>query len=125
MVFGSGERSAVETVAEGRFAHYCHGMTFVNAGSLGAVPGRRDELVAHLIRSNDRLSQVGCLWYDVGVNDDEPDRVFVVELWESATAHQASLALPEVRAVIAAARPLLSGAFGGFRFDVVGSPLDD
>ena len=65
----------------------------------------------------------GCLAYEVGVNDKEPDTVFVVELWESAEAHQASLALPEVRASIAAARPLLSGEFGGFRFDIVGSPL--
>ncbi|MCC6497927.1 MAG: antibiotic biosynthesis monooxygenase, partial [Propionibacteriaceae bacterium] len=37
----------------------------------------------------------------------------------------ASLDLPEVQAAIAAARPLLSGEFGGFRFEVVGSPLRD
>ena len=72
---------------------------------------------------DDALQAVGCLAYEVGVSDDEPDTVFVVELWESAHAHQASLALPEVKAAIAAARPLLSGSFGGFRFEVVGSPL--
>ena len=98
-------------------------MTFVNAGTLGAAPGMRDELVAHLTRANAALAGVGCLTYEVGVNDDEPDTVFVVELWESAEAHRASLALPEVQESIAAARPLLSGTFGGFRFDVVGSPL--
>ncbi|MEO6604562.1 MAG: antibiotic biosynthesis monooxygenase, partial [Aeromicrobium sp.] len=68
-------------------------------------------------------TDVGCLLYEVGTNDDEPDTVFVVELWNDAAAHQASLALPEVQAAIAAARPLLSGEFGGFRFDVIGSPL--
>ena len=98
-------------------------MVFANAGTLGTVPGKRDELVAHLSRRNDALRDVGCLAYEVGVNDDEPDTVFVVELWESAEAHRASLQLPAVQAAIAAARPLLSGAFGGFRFDVVGSPL--
>ena len=96
-------------------------MTFANVGTLGAVPGKRDELVAHLTQGSGPMP--GCLAYEVGVNDEEPDTVFVVELWESAEAHQASLALPEVRASIAAARPLLSGEFGGFRFDVVGSPL--
>jgi quinol monooxygenase YgiN len=96
-------------------------MTFANVGTVGAVPGKRDELVAHLTQGSGRMP--GCLAYEVGVNDEEPDTVFVVELWESAEAHQASLALPEVRASIAAARPLLSGEFGGFRFDVVGSPL--
>lgn len=98
-------------------------MTFVNAGTLGAVAGKRDELVAHLTRRNDALREVGCRLYEVGVSDDQPDVVFVVELWDSADAHRASLQLPEVQAAIAAARPLLSGEFGGFRFDVVGSPL--
>ncbi|GAA5083844.1 hypothetical protein GCM10025760_00940 [Microbacterium yannicii] len=100
-------------------------MVFANAGSLGAAPGRRDELVHHLTRRSDHLRDVGCLLYEVGVNDAEPDTVYVVELWESADAHRASLALPEVQASIAAARPLLSGEFGGFRFEVVGSPLRD
>ncbi|MGK2854357.1 MAG: putative quinol monooxygenase [Microbacteriaceae bacterium] len=100
-------------------------MTFANAGTLGVVPGKRDELVAHLTQRNDILKQIGCLAYEVGVSVDDLDTVFVVELWKSAEAHKASLALPEVQASIAAARPLLSGAFGGFRFDVVGSPLRD
>ena len=100
-------------------------MTFANAGTLGVVPGKRDELVAHLTLRSDVLKQVGCLAYEVGVSDDDLDTVFVVELWDSAEAHQASLALPEVQASIATARPLLSGVFGGFRFNVVGSPLRD
>ena len=100
-------------------------MTFANVGTLGAVAGKRDELVAHLTRRSTALGEAGCLAYEVGVNDDDPDTVYVVELWESAEAHRASLALPEVQASIAAARPLLSGQFGGFRSDVVGSPLRD
>ncbi len=100
-------------------------MTFVNAGTLGAAPGHRDDLVAHLTRRSEVLAAAGCLLYEVGVNDADPDTVYVVEMWTSADAHRASLALPEVQASIAAARPMLSGEFGGFRFDVVGSPLRD
>jgi len=100
-------------------------MTFANVGTLGALPGKRDELVAHLTQRSDTLRAIGCLAYEVGVNDEQPDTVFVVELWESADAHRGSLELPEVRESIAQARPLLSGEFGGFRFDVVGSPLRD
>ena len=98
-------------------------MTFANIGTLGTLPGRRDELVAHLTNYSAALASSGCLLYEVGTNDDQPDTVFVAELWESVDAHQASLALPDVQASIAAARPLLSGEFGGYRFDVVGSPL--
>jgi quinol monooxygenase YgiN len=100
-------------------------MTFANAGTLGAVPGKRDELVTHLVRRSDELARAGCLLYEVGVNDDHPDTVFVVELWTTAEAHRASLQVPGVQKAIAEARPLLSGDFGGFRFDVIGSPLRD
>lgn len=100
-------------------------MTFANAGTLGALPGQRDALVAHLTGRSDVLAAAGCLLYEVGVNEEQPDTVFVIELWTSAEAHRASLALPEVQESIAAARPLLSGEFGGFRFHVVGSPLRD
>lgn len=100
-------------------------MTFVNAGMLGALPGRRDEIIALLIRRNAQLTDAGCLLYEVGTNDDDPDAVFVVELWVSAEAHQASLQLDSVRAAIAEAMPLLSGQMSGNRFSVAGSPLRD
>lgn len=98
-------------------------MTFANIGGLEAVPGRRDELVAHLIRPSSELAEIGCLLYEVGVSDDEPDTVFVAELWESEQAHRDSLALPSVQASIAEAMPLLSGRMSGTRFQVVGPPL--
>lgn len=98
-------------------------MTFANIGTLGTQPGKRDELVAHLTRHSPRLGEIGCLLYEVGVDDEQPDTVFVAELWTSAAAHQRSLQLPEVQRSIAEARPLLSGEFGGLRFEVVGSPL--
>ena len=99
------------------------GMTFVNTGWLGVKPGRREELVALLTAPSPELEAAGCLRYDVGVADDEPDRVFVVEYWRSAEAHRASLELPSVRAAITSAMPLLSGEMGGSRFELRGSPL--
>ena len=100
-------------------------MTFANAGTMAVQPGRRDDLVRLLTRRSDRIAELGCSLYEVGVSDDVPDTVFVVELWSSADAHRASLHDPEVRAAIEEARPLLAGRFGGFRFEVAGSPLRD
>lgn len=100
-------------------------MTFANVGTLDARPGKRDELVSILTRRNSDLVAAGCLLYEVGTNDDAPDTVFVVELWESAGAHEASLQLDGVRTAIAEARPLLTGTMSGFRFEVVGSPLGE
>lgn len=87
-------------------------------------PGNRDALVKILTRANPELaSAAGCLLYEVGVNDDERDTVFVIELWESAEAHHASLQLDSVRAAIAEAMPLLSGQMSGTQFSVIGSPV--
>lgn len=100
-------------------------MSFAVVGTLVAKPGKRDEVVAVLTRLNPDLASAGCLLYEVGVNDDQPDTVFVAELWESTQAHQASLQLDSVRAAIAKAMPLLTGEMSGHRFSVTGSPLRD
>jgi quinol monooxygenase YgiN len=99
-------------------------MTFASFGGLGAKPGQRDAVVALLTRPNRELAETaGCLLYEVGVNDDQPDTVFVVELWTTAEAHQASLRLASVTAAISEAMPMLSGETSGTRFSVVGSPM--
>ena len=100
-------------------------MTFANVGTLGVQPGKAEELVAILTRRNPEMEQAGCLVYEVGVGQEAPDTVCVVELWESAEAHRASLQLPSVQAAIGEARPLLTGEMGGYRFEVAGSPLRD
>lgn len=100
-------------------------MTYVNVGTLETVPGKRDDLVEILTRRSADLEQAGCLLYEVGVNTDDADTVFVAEMWTSAQAHEASLNLDSVQAAIQEARPLLSGQMAGFRFEVVGSPLRD
>ena len=100
-------------------------MAFANVGTLGVRPGHRDEVVAILTRRNPQLSDAGCLLYEVGVSDEDADLVFVIELWESAEAHRASLRLDSVRAAIAEAMPLLSGSMDGNRFWTSGSPLRD
>lgn len=55
-------------------------MTFANVGTLGEVPGKRDELLAYLTRRNDVLTGLGCLAYEVGVDAEHPDTVYVLEL---------------------------------------------
>src|SRR5699024_10674458 len=98
-------------------------MSFVNIGTLGTVPGKRDEVVAILTRVNAELANAGCLLYEVGINTAQPETVVVTEAWESAEAQQQSLELVSVKAAIAEAMPLLTGQLGGDQYTVVGSPL--
>ena len=73
-------------------------------------------LLAILTQHNDLLRELGCSVYEVGINADARDTVFVVEVWDSQEAHRRSIEHPAVQASIAAARPILSGDFGDFRF---------
>lgn len=52
-------------------------MTFANVGTLGVKPGKRDEVVAILTRRNPQLESAGCLMYEVGISDDDPNTVYV------------------------------------------------
>lgn len=99
-------------------------MTYINVGTLKAHPGKAAEVVEILTDPAADLGAHGCLNYDVGLDQDDPDTVLVAERWESADAHAASLGLPEVQAAIRRAMPLLTGEMGGWRFEVVGSPLE-
>jgi quinol monooxygenase YgiN len=79
-------------------------------GSFKAAPGRRDELVALLLEGSGDMP--GCLSYVVAADSQEPDTIWVTEVWRDQADHAASLKLPQVQAAIAKARPLIAG-FGG------------
>jgi quinol monooxygenase YgiN len=75
-------------------------------GKIVAVPGERDALAEILTGMNE---MPGCLSYVVSTVADEPNALWVTEVWESAEAHAESLELPAVRAAVEAGRPLIAG----------------
>lgn len=75
-------------------------------GKMTATPGQRDALAQILLRGTE--SMPGCLSYIVAADPTEPDALWITEVWDSAESHQASLALPSVKAAIAAARPIIA-----------------
>lgn len=79
-------------------------------GKLLTLPGKRDEMAAILLEAADMLrAQEGCRHYVVHVSEQEPDAVWVTELWDSKEAHAASLQREDVLALISRARPLITG----------------
>ena len=76
-------------------------------GRMTAVAGKRDALLAILLESSGGMP--GCLSYIVAKDLKDPDALWVTEAWESKEHHDASLALPQVQAAIAKARPLIAG----------------
>jgi quinol monooxygenase YgiN len=49
----------------------------------------------------------GCILYVVSVEAEQPDNIWVTEIWDSKEDHDSSLYLPGVRELIAKAMPLL------------------
>jgi quinol monooxygenase YgiN len=89
-------------------------------GSMKTKPGCRDDVVAILLSGADGLRAAGCHAYLVGVSDTDDDTIWVSEVWETKKHHADSLQLPEVKAAIARAMPMLTGEFTSQELIVVG-----
>lgn len=84
-------------------------------GQMRAAPGKRDELIGYLLAGTGAMP--GNLAYMVNKDAADPDAIWIVEVWQDRASHSASLALPQVRAAIARARPILAGF--GTRAEIV------
>jgi len=76
-------------------------------GKMTATSGHRDDLAAILLEGTGGMP--GCLSYVVATDPDDPDALWITEVWDSAESHRASLALPAVQAAITRGRPLIAG----------------
>lgn len=76
-------------------------------GRIRATPGQGPALAAILLEGT--ADMPGCRSYVVAQEPDDADALWITEVWDSAEAHRASLALPAVQAAIARGRPLIAG----------------
>lgn len=76
-------------------------------GKMKAQPGKRAELVAILLEGTNAMP--GCKSYIVAEDREDPDAIWITEVWDNEASHAASLQLPQVRTAIARARPLIAG----------------
>jgi quinol monooxygenase YgiN len=95
-------------------------MAYGRIGSMKAKPGRRDDVVAILLGAAGGLREAGCDLYVVGVSDADDDTIWVSEVWRTKQHHDGSLQLPETRAAIGEAMPMLTGEFTGHELTVAG-----
>lgn len=95
-------------------------MRFGLYSRLVARPGQRDQLTAILLRGVEGLRAHGCDLYVINHAPQDPNVVWVTEVWASRDAHRASLQLPETRQAIAEAMPMLTGEFESIELAVVG-----
>lgn len=87
-------------------------------GKMIAAPGQRDALVAILLEGT--VAMPGCLSYVVAKDTTDANAIWITEIWRSKQSHEASLALPAVKAAIAKARPIIAGFGERFVTEPVG-----
>lgn len=78
---------------------------FINR--ITAVSGERDKVMSLVLEGSDRME--GCRSYIVAADAENPDTIWVTEVWDDAEKQQASLESPTVKAAIEQAMPLIAG----------------
>ena len=79
-------------------------------GKIRATPDQREALLGHLLDAARLLADLdGCHLYLVSRAIDDPDGIWVTEVWRSQADHQVSLAHDAIKNLIAVARPLIAG----------------
>jgi quinol monooxygenase YgiN len=86
-------------------------------GKMITAPGKRSEVISLLLQAVTAMP--GCLSYLVAQDTADENGIWITEVWDSKDSHDASLALPEVRKSIAAARPMIAG----FSNQVITTPV--
>lgn len=72
-----------------------------------AIAGKRDELIRLVMSGSQKLP--GCRSYIVAKDANDSDVVWVTEVWDSADMHAASMDIPDVKASVGKAMPLIAG----------------
>ena len=90
-------------------------------GKFQAQAGKGKELGEILLKAANLMENAkGCRLYIVNKTADNPDGIYVIEVWDSKEDHDNSLKLPGVRELITQAMPILDGKPEGITLEVLG-----
>ncbi|MGR9049840.1 putative quinol monooxygenase [Halobacillus faecis] len=79
-------------------------------GKFTVQEGERDTMVDLLLEAAESLQNLEeCEVYLVNISENEPNAVYVYEVWKSEDAHQDSLTLETTQTLIRRAKPIITG----------------
>ena len=85
-------------------------MTYALLNKLIAKPGERESVVDILLESGKLFDDnPACQLYLVSESADDPDVIWVADLWTDREAHEEALKAPELRPFVEKSLPLLEG----------------
>lgn len=74
--------------------------------NLTVAPEKRDDVIA--ILKEGTAAMPGCFSYVVAKDPSNEDAIWVTEVWDSESSHDASLSLPSVQNAITQVKPVIS-----------------
>ncbi len=82
---------------------------FAMYGKFKTHPGKGEELAQILLEAAEASkADEGCELYIINAAEDDPDTIWVTELWRDAEAHAAALKNEDAQAMIKRAMPLIA-----------------
>lgn len=85
-------------------------MTYALLNKLAARPGQRERVVAILLESGKLFDDnPACALYLVSESVDDPNVIWVYDLWTTPEEHAEALGRPELRPFVEETMPLLDG----------------
>lgn len=82
---------------------------FAMYGKFKTHPGKGGELAQILLEAAEASkADEGCELYIINAAEDDPDTIWVTELWRDADAHAAALKNEDAQAMIRRAMPLIT-----------------
>ena len=84
-------------------------------GKIKTADGKRNELISILLEGTSDMP--GCIHYVIAKDTNDPNAIWVTEVWDTQENHQNSLSLPSVQEAITRGKPLMTGF--GERFETV------
>lgn len=79
-------------------------------GKFTVKEDERESLVSILLEAAESMENLDeCEMYHVSICENEPNSVFVYEVWSSENAHRESLTLESTQLLIKQAKPIITG----------------
>lgn len=116
--FIAGTGAVLATVASGCSTLKGGSALYGLIGRIRTLPGERDALISILLEGQGGMP--GCLSYIVAKDPTDADAVWVTEVWNDKSSHQASLSLPSVQEAMRRGKPLIAGFDEHFETEPVG-----
>ena len=99
-------------------------MEFALLNRLTAKPGRRDRVIEILLESGKLFDDnSACRLYLVAESADDPNLIWVADLWTSEEEHAEALEAPDMRPFVEECMPLLEGMPEQIRVRPVGGKV--